>query len=43
LIAPKNGGRYIEAFLYRYRAEKQLVEKASPQTGVPPTGQDGDD
>jgi hypothetical protein len=43
LIAPKNGWRHIEAFLHRYRDEKQLVEKASPQTGVPPTGEDGDD
>ncbi len=42
-VAPENRGRYVEAFLDRYHGEEQLVQKAGPQAGVPPTRKDRDD
>jgi len=42
-VAPKNRGRYVEAFLNRYHCEEQLIQKAGPQARVPPARKDRDD
>src|SRR6266436_8957711 len=42
-VAPENGARYVKTFLDRYHTEKQLVQKAGPQTCVPLTRKHGDD